>query len=101
MTTTADERAALVRHPAGWLATGFGSGFSPVAPGTAGSLLALAPWFALRDWPLQAYLLGLAGAFALGVAACEWAVRRLQRADPDCLVWDEFVGLWLALLPAA
>lgn len=100
-TITADERAILVRHPAGWVATGFFSGFSPVAPGTAGSLLALAPWFALRNEPMPLYLLALAAAFALGVAACGWAVRRLQRADPACLVWDEFVGLWVALLPVA
>lgn len=96
---SAPERAALRRHPAGWIATGAGSGFSPVAPGTAGSLAALLPWLALRELALPYYVLALALAFAAGVAACGWAVRRLQRTDPGCVVWDEFVGLWLALTP--
>lgn len=90
---------ALMRHPAGWIATGFGSGLSPLAPGTAGSLAALLPWLALRELPLALYALALVLAFALGVWACAWAVAALQTADPGVAVWDEFVGLWLALSP--
>lgn len=96
---TPDQRRTLLRNPAGWIALGFGSGLSPVAPGTAGSLAALLPWFALRELPIPAFVLALIVAFAIGVWACNWAVRRLQIADPGALVWDEFVGQWLALAP--
>lgn len=96
---TPDQRRALLGNPAGWIALGFGSGLSPVAPGTAGSLAALLPWFALRELPIPAFVFALIVAFAIGVWACNWAVRRLQIADPGAIVWDEFVGQWLALAP--
>ena len=99
MTITAEQRRISLSHPAGWIATGFGSGLSPVAPGTVGSLAALLPWFALRElsWPL--YVAAIAFGFALGVWACGWVVRALHVDDPGFAVWDEFVGLWIALLP--
>lgn len=99
MLLTAEQRRALFRHPAGWIATGFGVGLSPLAPGTAGSLAALLPWLLLRELPLAPYLLVLALAFALGVWACGWSVRAVQNGDPSIAVFDEFVGQWLALTP--
>ncbi|MBS0570592.1 MAG: phosphatidylglycerophosphatase A [Proteobacteria bacterium] len=99
MTLNADQRRTLLSHPAGWIACGFGAGLSPVAPGTAGSLLALLPWLALRELPPAFHAAALVVAFALGVGVCDWAVRALKIADPGAVVWDEFVGLWLALAP--
>jgi len=95
----ATQRRALLGHPAGWIACGFGSGLSPRAPGTAGSLAALLPWLALRELAWAPYLLALALAFALGVWASNFAVARLRIDDPGVVVWDEFVGQWIALLP--
>ena len=99
MKLDANQRAALLRDPAGWIACGFGSGLSPVAPGTAGSLAALLPWFLLRELPWPLYLAAIALAFALGAVACERVVKRLRLDDPGCVVWDEFVGQWIALMP--
>ena len=99
MPLSSDQRRALFRHPAGWIACGFGSGLSPVAPGTAGSLVALLPWLALRELPSTFYCIVLVLAFALGVWACGWAVKVLRIADPGAVVWDEFVGQWIALAP--
>ena len=99
MALDAVQRRTLLGHPAGWIASGFGAGFSPVAPGTAGSLAALLPWFALRELPAPYCLIAIAAAFALGVWACAWVVRELRSADPGVAVWDEFVGQWIALTP--
>lgn len=99
MSLSAAQRRSLLAHPAGWIASGFGSGLSPIAPGTAGSLAALLPWLALRELPWPWYLLVVVAAFALGIWACDWAVRTLRVDDPGALVWDEFVGQWIALLP--
>ena len=99
--TLAAQRRLLLRHPAGWIATGFGSGFSPVAPGTAGSLVALLPWLALRELPLQLYATALVLAFIAGIWACAWLVKTLRVSDPSIAVWDEFTGLWVALVPLA
>jgi phosphatidylglycerophosphatase A len=99
MGMTAAQRRVAFAHPAGWIATGFGSGLSPKAPGTAGSLAALLPWLVLNRLDFPYYALALFIAFALGVWACAWIVRQLRIADPGFAVWDEFVGLWIALAP--
>lgn len=89
---------ALLRHPLGWIATGFGSGLSPRAPGTVGTAAALIPWWWLRALPLPDYLAALIVAFALGVWASQWVVNRSGINDPQVVVWDEFVGVWIALI---
>jgi phosphatidylglycerophosphatase A len=96
---TAAQRGQLLASPAGWIACGLGSGLAPVAQGTFGSLAAIIPWLGLRSLPLPLYVLVLALAFALGVWACGEAGRALGVADHRSLVWDEFVGQWLTLLP--
>ena len=99
-TLTREQRRALLASPAGWIACGFGSGLAPLAQGTAGSLAAIVPWLLLRGLSLPANLLLIALAFALGVWACGVASRALGIDDHRALVWDEFVGQWIALLPA-
>ncbi len=94
-----DQRRALLATPAGWLACGFGSGLTPVAQGTFGSLAALLPWLLLRELPLFAYALVLLVGFAIGVWACDVAGRALGVDDHRSLVWDEFIGQWIALIP--
>jgi phosphatidylglycerophosphatase A len=90
----------LLRHPAGWIASGFGSGLAPVAPGTFGTLAALLPWLALRELALPFYALAVLAAFALGVWASNWVIRTIKVQDPSVVVWDEFVGLWITLAAA-
>ena len=98
-TLTSAQRHALLRHPAGWLACGFGSGLVPVAQGTFGSLVALLPWLALSRLPLMAYLLLLILGFVIGIWACDVGGRAVGVDDHRSLVWDEFIGQWIALVP--
>lgn len=91
------QRGALLQHADGWIATGFGAGLVPRAPGTFASLLALLPWLALRALPLEWYIVALIIAFAIGVWACGVAGARIGVDDHRALVWDEFVGQWIAL----
>lgn len=88
----------LLTHPAHLLALGFGSGLSPRAPGTIGTLWAWLAFVALQPWTndLHWVLLLLTG-LALGWWACSVAARNLQAADPSCIVWDEIVAFWLIL----
>jgi phosphatidylglycerophosphatase A len=99
-TLSAAQRRALLATPAGWIACGLGSGLAPVAQGTFGSLAAILPWLLLREFSLPLNLLAIVLGFALGVWACEMAGRALGVDDHRALVWDEFVGQWIALLPA-
>jgi phosphatidylglycerophosphatase A len=101
MRLDADQRRAILAHPAGWIASGFGSGLSPIAPGTAGSAAALLPWLALRELPFALLAVAIALAFAIGVWASGVVIARLRIADPGVIVWDEFVGQWIALAPLA
>ena len=81
------------------LATGFGCGFAPVAPGTAGSLLGtVAWWFAFAD--LDFYLRAAAAfaAFFLGVLIVDGVVKRHRLGDEPAIVLDEIVGVWFALM---
>ncbi|HEY2345247.1 MAG TPA: phosphatidylglycerophosphatase A [Xanthomonadaceae bacterium] len=90
----------LLRHPLGWIASGFGSGFSPRAPGTVGTAVALIPWWWMRLLTLPYYLAAIVVAFVIGVWASQWVVRRSGVNDPQVVVWDEFVGVWIALIAA-
>ena len=93
----------VLSHPAHFFAFGFGSGLSPAAPGTAGTLAAF-PVFWLMQWLLEpaAFLAVLAIMFALGVWFCAKAGRTLGIADHGGIVWDEIVAFVLVLfyLPA-
>ncbi|UXI67757.1 phosphatidylglycerophosphatase A family protein [Tahibacter amnicola] len=94
---SAAQRRVLLSHPAGWLASGFGAGLSPLAPGTVGSAVALLPYLWMRTLPLPLYLAIVVAVFLAGVAASAVVVRRLRVEDPGFVVVDEFVGQWLAL----
>ena len=90
----------LLSHPLGWIASGFGVGLAPKAAGTFGSLAALVPWWLwLRHLPSPIFFAVVAVAFALGTWASHWVIRRSGVEDPGEVVWDEFVGQWLALAP--
>lgn len=90
----------LFRHPAHFIACGMGSGLSPVAPGTAGTLFAwvLFPWLRSAvgsdDSLFAVFLLA---AFATGVLACDRTGRDLGVIDHGAIVWDEIVPFWLVL----
>ena len=77
-------------------------GFFPIAPGTAGSLAALA-LFAFIRWigVPSIELLAIAVVFAIGVWAAQGTERALGRKDPGIVVIDEVLGMLitLALLP--
>ena len=86
-----------LKNPVHLLATGFGSGLAPRAPGTFGTLAAIPFWLALQMLSAPWYWAVVVAAFALGVWVCGRTARDLGVHDHGALVWDEFVGLWLTL----
>lgn len=95
------EEARLLGHPDAWIAFGLGTGLSPVAPGTCGTVLAVPFYLAMArlDWILYGALVVLL--FALGTWVAGRVVRHLGRQDPQVVVIDEMVGYWIAMLPVA
>lgn len=81
------------------IATGLGSGYSPFAPGTAGTLVAIPLYLALSplSWPL--YLASVSLLTLLAVYASGEAERIFDRKDSPRIVIDEIVGfLWSLFL---
>ncbi|MEY2687665.1 MAG: hypothetical protein RL375_1863 [Pseudomonadota bacterium] len=90
--------AFLLRHVGHFIALGAGSGLSPVAPGTVGTLWAWAAHLALSLWlgPVGwAWLIGIG--LAVGWWACTITVRHTGINDPGFIVWDEVIAFWIVL----
>ena len=80
----------MVRHPARWVAFGFGSGLSPWAPGTVGTLWAWVAFLALQRWLDDlGWAIALGASLLLGWWACTRTARDMATADPGAIVWDE------------
>ncbi len=88
----------LLRSPTLLLAFGFGSGLSPRAPGTVGTLAAIPLWWLMAQLPLSGYLLIVLVSAVAGIYICGSAAKTLGVHDHGGIVWDEFVGLWIALV---
>jgi len=86
--------------PAG-LATVFGIGWFPFAPGTVASAAAtiLGGLLALLGW--QAVLMAALVATAIGIYVCGVYARTIGVYDPSECVLDEMAGQWFALVPVA
>lgn len=110
-----------------WMATGFGSGHLRPAPGTWGSLAALAAWCGvlallrggfmalLKQAPSGGFRWLLTGLLLpqgilllltvllirLSVRASDFVVAETGVKDPSYIVADEWAGQWIALFPAA
>ncbi len=88
----------MLSHPAHSIALGFGSGLSPVAPGTAGTLWAWLTYVLLQS-RLDAAQLGwlIVASLLVGWWACTVCARNMRVADPGAIVWDEVVAFWIVL----
>lgn len=93
----------MLSHPAHWIAQGFGSGLSPIMPGTSGTLFAWLSYIVLSSrWPdfftPSNWLIVIAAGFGIGIWACEKTGRDLGIADHGSMVWDEIIAFWLVLV---
>jgi phosphatidylglycerophosphatase A len=85
----------LLAHPLHLVALGFGSGLSPFAPGTFGTLFAWATFRALDlALPADGFLLLILLGFVLGIVAIEKTGSALGEIDHGSIVWDEIVPFW-------
>jgi phosphatidylglycerophosphatase A len=93
----------LWSHPAHMMALGFGSGLSPKAPGTIGTLWAWASFVLIQQQlglnPQADAIWGLilAIGWPLGCWACMRTAQSMGVADPGAVVWDEIWAFWLIL----
>lgn len=82
-----------------FIATGFGSGLIPKAPGTWGSLVGIPFGLAMLNLPT----LWMAGIILIATIAGIWICDQVCKdlgvvEDHQAIVWDEIVGIWIAML---
>jgi phosphatidylglycerophosphatase A len=80
------------------IATGLGVGYSPIAPGTAGSLLALLIAVFLLNGNSAALAIITVLLFFIGTYSASFVKQSAQKHDPQMVVVDEMVGMWISLL---
>ncbi|MFH1262092.1 MAG: phosphatidylglycerophosphatase A [Pseudomonadota bacterium] len=91
-------RMTLTTRLGFFFATAAGAGYSPIAPGTAGSFVAAVAFFYLGRFAWPVHLLAIVLAIVVGL----WAAREVERAagthDDSRIVIDEVAGMWITLL---
>ncbi|EKZ9002658.1 phosphatidylglycerophosphatase A [Vibrio fluvialis] len=87
-----------ITNPWHLLATGFGSGLSPVVPGTMGTLASVPFYLLLAQLPLMLYIVVVIAASLIGIKICQVTSDDMQVHDHGSIVWDEFAGFWITML---
>jgi len=80
------------------IATGFGLGYAPVAPGTFGTMLALPIHFLISRMPLPVYAATLAIIIVGAILTAGSAEKIFDRPDPGAIVIDEVAGMLVAMI---
>ncbi|MBP6703169.1 MAG: phosphatidylglycerophosphatase A [Vicinamibacteria bacterium] len=86
------ERLAFV------LATGFGSGYSPFAPGTAGSAVGLLFVWGMSYLSLPWQLAAVLVVTVLSMIAADIVARSTGLKDPGLIVADEIAGMMVTMI---
>lgn len=90
----------LWSHPLHCLSFGLGTGLSPKAPGTVGTLLGFPLYWLIMVLPPLQQWVGLVILFLLGIWCCEVTGRALGVSDHGAIVWDEVVAMAAVLVTA-
>jgi phosphatidylglycerophosphatase A len=93
-----ERKHGLLDNAARLLATAFGAGYSPMVPGTAGSLVGVVTYWALCGLHPLVQMAATLVLFGLGIVASSRTAEMVGRKDPGIVVVDEVVGQWATFL---
>ena len=79
-------------------ATGFGSGYSPIAPGTAGSAVGLLFVWAMSTFSLPGQIAAVAVVTLFSVIAADIVAKSVGLKDPGLIVADEIAGMMVTMV---
>ena len=89
----------ITSKPQYFIAFGFGSGLSPIAPGTTGTIVGIPIYLLLVNFLPSNAILGLIAVFYfLGILICDSAGKAVMEADHPGIVWDEIVAILLVMV---
>ncbi len=92
----------MLSHPWHIISLGFGSGLSPLVPGTAGTVFGVISFHLLTRYfsnlftPIAWYIICTIG-FLIGIKACQFTGDVLNDPDNGHMVWDEIIAMWFIL----
>ena len=87
-------------NPLHLLAVGFGSGLSPKAPGTMGTLAAVPCYLLVSGLATPWFIALLVLGFVAGIRICQSATDAIGMDDHGGIVWDEFIGFGVTMIAA-
>jgi len=90
----------LLLNPVYFLSFGFGTGYSPFAPGTLGTLAGIIIYLLVKDLSITYYLALTIILFVLGIFMCSYTTRALNTDNHPDIVWDEIVGYLITMFYA-
>lgn len=94
-----DPKAKLsLKNPWHLLATGFGSGLSPIVPGTMGTVASIPFYLLLVQLPASVYYVAVVLSCLVGIKICQVTSDDMGVHDHGSIVWDEFAGFWITML---
>ncbi|WP_296403386.1 phosphatidylglycerophosphatase A [Psychrobacter sp.] len=91
--------ASLLDKVVYWLGIGLGSGLPKRAPGTWGTLGGLIIAIPLLQLDFLAFFMITMLASIIGIWICDRTSILMQVHDDPHIVWDEWAGMWISLLP--
>jgi len=87
-----------IKDPVVFIALGLGSGLSPKAPGTAGTLLTVPLVYFLQQQPIMIYAAVTLFVLLTGSWVCGYAANKLQVHDHSGIVYDEVAGFLITMM---
>jgi len=87
----------ILFKPVHFISLGFGTGLSPFAPGTAGTLVGIIFYLGMTNFTWWTYSFVVLLFTFVGFYLCDETSRVLHDSDPSCVVWDEIVGYLITM----
>lgn len=91
---------SALKDPVVCIALGLGSGLSPKAPGTAGTLATVPLFLAIQYLPLMVYALITLAITLIGIWICSYSSKKLGVHDHPAIVIDEVAGFLITMFAA-
>lgn len=96
--TNATKPRDLINDPGHILSFGFGSGLSPYAPGTMGTLVAIPLYLLVAQFGTLSVLFSCFAICLFGIYLCARTTKALGVDDHPAIVWDEIAGYFITML---
>lgn len=87
----------LLLNPVHFCCFGFGTGYSPYAPGTLGTIAGVLIFLIIQDMGSMFYLTLVLVFFVSGILMSSYTTKALGVDDHPAIVWDEIVGYLITM----